>query len=195
MKSPASWQSVESRLGEQLACSCGFYEGGKVKRSMVLSLMMWSAGVIGLASLALSSNLLFCGPAAAQASQDGSAAAGRQRHWAPPTGYQSEQDTNLVPAAPQGQSWATNRQTQGFGGMGPNLGNVSTGELSLSPDSVNQAPLPSGAFSYGFSAGADSTTSDPYVPQGLPLTSTSSMDLNTADCDYCGQGLTGPWGW
>ena len=162
------------------------------KKSMVLSLMNRISGIVCLVSLSFSANLVFCGPATAQA-LDGASAPGQQEHVSAPTGYQSGQDANLVPAAPQGQTWTTAGQTQAFGGMGPNLSSVTSGEMA--PNSVNQAPLPSGAFSYGFPGGNVSSTGDPYVPPNLPLTSTGSVDLNTADCDYCGQGVIGPWGW
>lgn len=63
------------------------------------------------------------------------------------------------------------------------LEQTSTG--SLAPNSVNMSPFPSGSFSYGF--GSPGPQVFMYASRGgpgLPVTSTSSVDLNTVDCNF-----------
>jgi hypothetical protein len=63
------------------------------------------------------------------------------------------------------------------------LEQTSTG--SLAPNSVNMSPYPSGSFSYGFpSPGPQVFMYASKGGPGLPVTSTSSVDINTVDCNF-----------
>jgi hypothetical protein len=63
------------------------------------------------------------------------------------------------------------------------LEQTSTG--SLAPNSVNMSPFPSGSFNYGFpSPGPQMFMYASKGGPGLPVTSTSSVDLNTVDCNF-----------
>jgi hypothetical protein len=132
--------------------------------------------------------------AAPAIAQDGSASMGTtgSAFSNGPTGWQAQQDTALIPAAPLGQTFPTYDSILGNGAPGPMLAPAQSG--GIANNSVNQAAVDSGYYSFGFPQSSASSTTDPYVPPGLPLTSSGSVDLNTADCPYCGQGVS-TWGW
>lgn len=108
-----------------------------------------------------------------------------QGNSAGPTMYQAEQGESAGGAqAGQGQTYQT--MTQGANSnSGLNLPKVQTGVLA--PESVNQAPIPSGQYTFGFPGGQGQAYRGPYkggggssggggfsVGTNLPPTSTSS---------------------
>jgi hypothetical protein len=161
-----------------------------VKKAVFFTLMaMVACSVIESSASAQNANGV---PGSAAAGQMGNALSDGLTTW------QAGENMSNVPTDTVGQSWTTLDSALQAGGAqskGPRLPVIAPAKSGdLAPNSVNQNPFDSGYFSFGFPQTAASSTKDPYIPPNLPLTSTGSTDLNTADCPYCGQGLSG-WGW
>lgn len=126
---------------------------------------------------------LWC-PVSAQ-SLGGSAAAGQQQYVSAPTGYQSQQDTSLVPAAPQGQTWDAGQNQNGNESLRKVLPFATTTQFDRSSAGwFNDALPPTMLDSFVWNSGYNDTIYGDEGDYGPP----PYMDFNTI-----GSGLNHPF--